>query len=50
MVRSLAVIGVAMAMVSAAQAELLIPAPPQIAAKSWILIDAQTGRVLVENQ
>ncbi len=31
-----------------ALAEVLIPAPPQIAAKSWILIDASTGKVLVE--
>ena len=30
------------------QAEVLIPAPPQIAAKSWILIDANTGKILVE--
>lgn len=34
--------------VSNAQAEVLIPAPPQIGAKSWILIDANTGKVLVE--
>ena len=31
------------------QPDVLIPAPPQIAAKSWILIDANTGKVLVEN-
>tara|TARA_R110000787_G_scaffold16806_13_gene52798 strand:+ start:1393 stop:2595 length:1203 start_codon:yes stop_codon:yes gene_type:complete len=30
-----------------AQAEVLIPAPPQIGAKSWVLIDANTGKVLV---
>ncbi|MEH6544665.1 MAG: D-alanyl-D-alanine carboxypeptidase family protein [Porticoccaceae bacterium] len=29
-------------------APVLIPAPPQLAAKSWILMDANTGRVLVE--
>ena len=34
--------------VAGAWAEILIPAPPQIAAKSWILIDAQTGKILVE--
>ncbi len=34
--------------VAGARAEILIPAPPQIAAKSWILIDAQTGKILVE--
>jgi D-alanyl-D-alanine carboxypeptidase (penicillin-binding protein 5/6) len=31
-----------------AQAQVLIPAPPQIAAKSWILVDANTGKVIVE--
>lgn len=31
-----------------AQTPILIPAPPQLAAKSWILVDADTGRVLVE--
>jgi D-alanyl-D-alanine carboxypeptidase (penicillin-binding protein 5/6) len=30
------------------QAEVLIPAPPEISAKSWILIDANTGKILVE--
>ena len=34
--------------VASAQAQTLIPASPQLAAKSWILIDANTGRVLVE--
>ena len=34
--------------VVSAQAQTLIPAAPQLAAKSWILIDANTGRVLVE--
>ena len=32
-----------------AWAELLIPAPPEIAAKAWILMDADTGKVLVEH-
>jgi len=31
-----------------AAAPTLIPAPPQLAAKSWILIDADTGKVLIE--
>lgn len=31
-----------------AQTQVLIPAPPQIAAKSWILIDANTGKIIVE--
>lgn len=30
------------------QAQTLIPAAPELAAKSWILIDANTGKVLVE--
>lgn len=34
--------------VTSVQAQTLIPAAPQLAAKSWILIDANTGRVLVE--
>ncbi|WP_422676737.1 D-alanyl-D-alanine carboxypeptidase family protein [Billgrantia aerodenitrificans] len=29
--------------------QTMIPAPPQIAAKSWILMDADSGRVLVEH-
>lgn len=32
-----------------AQAKLLIPAPPELAASAWILVDANTGKVLVEN-
>ena len=32
-----------------AWAELLIPAPPQIAATAWILMDADTGKVLLEH-
>ncbi|WP_165670556.1 D-alanyl-D-alanine carboxypeptidase family protein [Metapseudomonas otitidis] len=30
-------------------AEQIIPAPPQLAAKSYVLMDAQSGQVLVEN-
>lgn len=30
-------------------AKVLIPAPPQLAAKAWILLDANTGKVLVEH-
>ncbi|OUS02284.1 serine-type D-Ala-D-Ala carboxypeptidase [Gammaproteobacteria bacterium 54_18_T64] len=40
---------VAMSVFANAQAQTLIPAAPQLAAKSWILIDANTGRVLVED-
>jgi serine-type D-Ala-D-Ala carboxypeptidase (penicillin-binding protein 5/6) len=35
--------------VPAPQPQTMIPAPPQIAAKSWILMDADSGRVLVEH-
>ncbi len=31
------------------QADTLIPAPPELSAKAWILIDADTGKILVEN-
>ena len=31
------------------QAKVLIPAPPQLAASAWILVDANTGKVLVEH-
>jgi serine-type D-Ala-D-Ala carboxypeptidase (penicillin-binding protein 5/6) len=30
-------------------ADLLMPAPPEIAAKAWVLMDANTGQVLVEH-
>lgn len=36
-------------LVTAASADVLIPSPPNLAAKSWILMDATTGKVLVEN-
>src|SRR3990167_10295462 len=29
--------------------EMAIPAPPQLAAKSYVLLDAATGQVLVDN-
>lgn len=32
-----------------AQAEMLVPAPPQIAAKAWVLMDARTGDIIVEH-
>ncbi|MCK9504049.1 MAG: D-alanyl-D-alanine carboxypeptidase [Porticoccaceae bacterium] len=34
---------------SFSQAELLMPAPPQIAATGWVLMDANTGQVIVEH-
>ncbi len=33
----------------AAVAQVLIPAPPELAASAWVLVDAETGKVLVEN-
>lgn len=32
----------------AARAQAIIPAPPQLAAEAWLLVDATTGTVLVE--
>jgi len=34
---------------STVQAQQLVPAPPELAAKAWILVDATTGRVLIDN-
>ncbi len=31
------------------QAKVLIPAPPELSASAWILVDANTGKVLVEH-
>lgn len=45
---SMALLSLLLAPGRSAHAEVLIPAPPQISAKSWILIDAGTGKVLVE--
>jgi len=39
----------AIAITSVAHAKVLIPAPPQLAASAWILLDANTGKVLVEH-
>lgn len=39
----------AIAMTSVVHAKVLIPAPPQLAASAWILLDANTGKVLVEH-
>lgn len=33
----------------AAQPAVLMPAPPQLAAKSWVLMEASTGKVVVES-
>jgi len=32
-----------------AQADVLMPAAPELSAKAWILVDANTGKVLAEN-
>jgi len=34
---------------SAVQAQQLIPAPPELSTKAWILVDANTGHILVES-
>lgn len=35
--------------IAPAQAKILIPAPPALAASAWILMDANTGKVLIEH-
>ena len=35
--------------IAAPQAQKLVPAAPELAAKAWILVDANTGYVLAEN-
>ena len=44
-----ALIATLMLLTSPAVAQKMIPSPPELAAKAWILVDAQTGQVLVEN-
>jgi D-alanyl-D-alanine carboxypeptidase (penicillin-binding protein 5/6) len=50
--RALTAFGLACALllqsVVAAAAPVLVPSPPRLAASSWILVDADTGRVIVE--
>ena len=38
-----------LAVAPTAWAEPIIPSPPQLAAKSYVLMDAASGKVLVEN-
>ncbi|MDP6198994.1 MAG: serine-type D-Ala-D-Ala carboxypeptidase, partial [Porticoccaceae bacterium] len=38
-----------LAITSVTQAQKMFPAPPQLAAKAWILVDADTGYVIAEN-
>ncbi len=47
---SIAAIVLSLQGLSAVQAQQLIPAPPELAAKAWILVDANTGHVLVESE
>ena len=47
---SFAVIVLSLQGLSAVQAQQLIPAPPELAAKAWILVDANTGHILVESE
>ncbi|MDB2594121.1 D-alanyl-D-alanine carboxypeptidase [Porticoccaceae bacterium] len=42
------VFGLYLLNISVAQAQKLIPAQPELAAKAWVLVDAQTGWVLAE--
>lgn len=44
-----AIIASCMLIASVTQGQKLAPAPPELAAKAWILIDAQTGHVLAES-
>jgi len=44
------VFGLYLLNISVAQAQKLIPAQPELAAKAWVLVDAQTGRVLAEKK
>ncbi|WP_106477143.1 D-alanyl-D-alanine carboxypeptidase family protein [Phytohalomonas tamaricis] len=48
---ALAVLGVSFATTPALAADLgsMIPSPPSLAAKAWVLMDAKSGRILVEN-
>ncbi|MFT5038524.1 MAG: D-alanyl-D-alanine carboxypeptidase (penicillin-binding protein 5/6), partial [Flavobacteriaceae bacterium] len=41
-------IAIVISLVSPAYSQILRPAEPEIAAKAWILIDATTGKVLLE--
>ncbi len=40
---------IALLMVKPAQAQVMIPAAPQLAATAWILIDANSGKVITEH-
>jgi D-alanyl-D-alanine carboxypeptidase (penicillin-binding protein 5/6) len=42
-------IALSLAFAGLASAASILPPPPQVAAKAWFLVDAQSGRVLVEH-
>ena len=46
---SFAYSALALLTLSSTQAQQLIPAAPELAAKSWILVDAETGHIIVES-
>jgi D-alanyl-D-alanine carboxypeptidase (penicillin-binding protein 5/6) len=48
MIRSI-VFTLALTLAGLASAATILPPPPQVAARAWILMDAQSGRVLVEH-
>ena len=49
MLKKILSIGLLLSLLPAmSQAKILIPAPPELAASAWILMDANTGKVLVE--
>ena len=43
------VFALSLAFAGLASAASILPPPPQVAAKAWFLVDAQSGRVLVEH-
>ena len=47
--KRLFVISFFLLLASTSYAKVLIPAPPDVAGSAWILLDATTGKVLVEN-
>jgi len=50
MLKKILSIGLLLSLLPAfSQAKILIPAPPELAASAWILMDANTGKVLVEH-
>ncbi|MCB1646673.1 MAG: D-alanyl-D-alanine carboxypeptidase [Pseudomonadales bacterium] len=48
-IRLIAVIAIFLVSATARSADIIIPAPPQLAASGYLLLDASTGKVLVEH-